>query len=221
MDYEKAITNLHNILIHEDKFAEINKSIFDAIDTDNSGTLEREEVESFVKSLLVGIHNEEEEEYDQNERHRIVFGVLDENESGEITLDELGKFLRELFKEQIKELQDASERLKRKNQNKQGTMKVRTNLNDSDEWDRKTRCLVCVWPIQNCQQLIKFSNTIIGIKLLPYSSLRIIIKISFRKMMDRKQENKELDSMTDKVTEEEVKGSATAMQSLSTANTSN
>merc|ERR1712037_255692 len=80
----------------EDKFAEINKSIFDAIDTDNSGTLERDEVESFVKSLLVGIHNEEEEEYDQNERHRIVFGVLDENESGEITLDELGKFLRAL-----------------------------------------------------------------------------------------------------------------------------
>ena len=33
-------------------------------DTDNSGTLEREEVESFVKSLLVGIHNDEEEEYD-------------------------------------------------------------------------------------------------------------------------------------------------------------
>ena len=114
MDYEKAINNLHNILTHEDKFAEINKSIFDAIDTDNSGTLEREEVESFVKSLLVGIHNDDDEEYDQNERHRIVFGVLDENESGEITLDELGKFLRELFKEQIKELQDASERMKRK-----------------------------------------------------------------------------------------------------------
>ena len=132
MDYEKAINNLHNILTHEDKFAEINKSIFDAIDTDNSGTLEREEVESFVKSLLVGIHNEEEEEYDQNERHRIVFGVLDENESGEITLDELGKFLRELFKEQIKELQDASERLKRKNQNKQGGLK-RVGINDSDE----------------------------------------------------------------------------------------
>jgi len=114
MDYEKAISNLHNILTHEDKFAEINKSIFDAIDTDNSGTLERDEVESFVKSLLVGITNDEEEEYDQNERHRIVFGVLDENDSGEITLDELGKFLRELFKEQIKELQDASERVKRK-----------------------------------------------------------------------------------------------------------
>lgn len=62
---------------------------------------------------MVGIH-EDENEVDQNERHKIVFGVLDENESGEITLDELGKFLRELFKEQIKELQDAQERLKRK-----------------------------------------------------------------------------------------------------------
>jgi hypothetical protein len=57
------------------------------------------EVESFVKSLLVGIAGNDEEEIEQNERHKIVFGVLDENESGEITLDELGKFLRELFKE--------------------------------------------------------------------------------------------------------------------------
>ena len=60
-------------------------------------------MEAFVKSLLVGIH-EDENEFDQNERHKMIFGVLDENESGEITLDELGKFLRELFKEQIKEL---------------------------------------------------------------------------------------------------------------------
>lgn len=43
-----------------------------------------------------------------------MFSVLDENESGEITLDELGKFLRELFKEQIKELQEALEREKTK-----------------------------------------------------------------------------------------------------------
>jgi Ca2+-binding EF-hand superfamily protein len=104
---------LHSILTQEEKFAEINKSIFDAIDTDNSGTLERDDVESFVKSLLVGVHTNEED-YDAKERHRIVFGVLDENESGEITLDELGKFLRELFKEQIKELQDSQERMKRR-----------------------------------------------------------------------------------------------------------
>ena len=136
MDYQKAINNLHSILTHEEKFAEINKSIFDAIDTDNSGTLEREEVESFVKSLLVGIHNEDDEEYDQNERQRIVFGVLDENESGEITLDELGKFLRELFKEQIKELQDAQERLKRK---AQSHSVVRQNGGIENQWYRFNR----------------------------------------------------------------------------------
>mmetsp|Transcript_484 Transcript_484/g.540 ORF Transcript_484/g.540 Transcript_484/m.540 type:complete len:129 (-) Transcript_484:50-436(-) len=114
MDYSKAIANLNSILTDEEKFAEINKSIFDAIDTDNSGTLEKDEVESFVKGLLKGIHSGEQIQ-DFEERHKIVFSVLDENESGEITLDELGKFLKELFREQIKELQAAFEREKNKN----------------------------------------------------------------------------------------------------------
>ena len=106
MDYQKAIQNLTDILIDEEKFSEINKSIFDAIDTDNSGSLEKEEVETFVKGLLKGIGSSggAEGADDLQERHKIVFSVLDDNESGEITLDELGKFLRELFKEQIKEL---------------------------------------------------------------------------------------------------------------------
>ncbi|CAI2379708.1 unnamed protein product [Moneuplotes crassus] len=103
MDYAKAIENLKDILTNEERFADINKSVFDAIDTDNSGTLEKEEVEVFVKGLLKGVNDENSEE--SEERHKLVFSVLDENESGEITLDELGKFLRELFKEQIKELQ--------------------------------------------------------------------------------------------------------------------
>ena len=98
MDFQKAIQNLTDILIDEEKFSEINKSIFDAIDTDNSGSLEKEEVETFVKGLLKGIHSEDAGS-DMQERHKIVFSVLDDNESGEITLDELGKFLRELFKE--------------------------------------------------------------------------------------------------------------------------
>ena len=54
-------------------------------------------------SLLKGVNDDSNEDFE--ERHKLVFSVLDENESGEITLDELGKFLRELFKEQIKELQ--------------------------------------------------------------------------------------------------------------------
>ena len=100
MDFQKAIQNLTDILIDEEKFSEINKSIFDAIDTDNSGSLEKEEVETFVKGLLKGIHSGDGDGgADLQERHKIVFSVLDDNESGEITLDELGKFLRELFKE--------------------------------------------------------------------------------------------------------------------------
>lgn len=55
MDYERAIENLKNILTDVERFAEINKSIFDAIDTDNSGTLEKEEVDTFMKDLLRGI----------------------------------------------------------------------------------------------------------------------------------------------------------------------
>ena len=112
MDFQKAIQNLTDILIDEEKFSEINKSIFDAIDTDNSGSLEKEEVETFVKGLLKGIHSGEGDNNDLQERHKIVFSVLDDNESGEITLDELGKFLRELFKEQIKELQEGVEKQK-------------------------------------------------------------------------------------------------------------
>ena len=55
IDYSRAIDNLHKILTDEEKFAEINKSIFDAIDTDNSGTLEKDEVLTFVKELIRGM----------------------------------------------------------------------------------------------------------------------------------------------------------------------
>lgn len=52
MDYIRARDNLSGILTDEERFAEINKSIFDAIDTDNSGTLEKDEVETFIKDML-------------------------------------------------------------------------------------------------------------------------------------------------------------------------
>ena len=65
MDYPKAIKNLHEILMNEERFAEINKSIFDAVDTDNSGTLEREEIEGFVMSLLQGNASTEEQDQEQ------------------------------------------------------------------------------------------------------------------------------------------------------------
>jgi len=52
MDYQRAKDNLSRILTDEERFAEISKSIFDAIDTDNSGTLEKDEVEDFIKQML-------------------------------------------------------------------------------------------------------------------------------------------------------------------------
>ena len=55
INYEQAILNLMEILKNEEMFSDINKSVFDAIDTDNSGTLEREEVEVFVIGLLKGV----------------------------------------------------------------------------------------------------------------------------------------------------------------------
>jgi Ca2+-binding EF-hand superfamily protein len=105
MDYIRARDNLSRILTDEERFSEINKSIFDAIDTDNSGTLEKDEVETFIKDLLrsmsldssINLHTIDQSFID--DRYRNVFGLLDENESGEITMDELGKFMRELFKE--------------------------------------------------------------------------------------------------------------------------
>ena len=39
-DYAKACQNLTDILIDIDKFQEMTKNIYDAIDTDNAGTLE-------------------------------------------------------------------------------------------------------------------------------------------------------------------------------------
>lgn len=117
MDYIRARDNLSRMLTDEERFAEINKSIFDAIDTDNSGTLEKDEVEVFIKDMLrsMDLDYSRSNHLDSqpsliDDRYRNVFSVLDENESGEITMDELGKFLRELFKEQVRELQEVIER---------------------------------------------------------------------------------------------------------------
>ena len=45
-----------------------------------------------------------------DERFRAALSISDENKSGEITLDKPKKFLKELFMDQIKDLQDVIER---------------------------------------------------------------------------------------------------------------
>ena len=60
----------------EERFAEISKSIFDAIDTDNSGTLEKDEVEEFIKEMLRNMQLESSDNLGGSlidDRYRTVF----------------------------------------------------------------------------------------------------------------------------------------------------
>ena len=94
-----------DILIDADKFAEFSKNIYDAIDTDNAGTIPCPQVETFVRDFLRGNQIEGEINTSFEEQNEDVFKVLQENESGEVTLDELAKFLNELLKNQVRQLQ--------------------------------------------------------------------------------------------------------------------
>ena len=105
VDYQKAIQNLTDILIDIDKFREMTKNIYDAIDTDNEGTIRVNQVEDFVRKFLKGNQIEGQTNTAFDEEHDHVFKILTENESGEVNLDELGKFISELLKNQVKVLQ--------------------------------------------------------------------------------------------------------------------
>jgi len=101
INYAKAIQNLTDIMIDKNKFNEMTKNIYDAIDTDNTGTLEVEQVERFVRDFLKGNQEDGRENTSFEEQNEEVFKILSQNESGEVTLEELGKFLNELLKNQV------------------------------------------------------------------------------------------------------------------------
>jgi len=97
--------NLNDILIDIDKFREMTKNIYDAINTDKEGTIRVNQVEDFVRKFLKGNQIEGQTNTAFDEEHDHVFKILTENESGEVNLDELGKFISELLKNQVKVLQ--------------------------------------------------------------------------------------------------------------------
>tara|TARA_B110001450_G_C17356961_1_gene373948 strand:- start:228 stop:476 length:249 start_codon:yes stop_codon:yes gene_type:complete len=80
------------------------KNIYDAIDTDNEGTIRVSQVEDFVRKFLRGVQVEGQTNTAFDEEHDQVFKILTENESGEVNLDELGKFVSELLKNQVRVL---------------------------------------------------------------------------------------------------------------------
>ena len=104
INFPKAVQNLTDILIDPEKFNEFSRNIFDAIDTDSTGTLPVGQVEEFVRQFLKGNQVEGQVNTAFDEKHESVFKQLRENESGEVTPEELGKFLNELLKNQVKEL---------------------------------------------------------------------------------------------------------------------
>ena len=80
--------------------------MYDAIDTDNEGTIECMQVEEFGINLLKGSQKEGEINTDCSMDHEETFRILKENESGEVTFDELGV----LLKNQIRILQKRYQR---------------------------------------------------------------------------------------------------------------
>ena len=54
VDYEKAIQNLTDILIDNDKFFHMSRVLYDACDTDNNGSIDVGVIEEFVRSSMRG-----------------------------------------------------------------------------------------------------------------------------------------------------------------------
>ena len=84
----------------------MNKNIFDAIDTDNLGVLDANQVEIFVRSFLRGNQKPGSQNTDFESNHDQLLGRLwTINNENEISLEELSKFMQELLKQQIRMLQ--------------------------------------------------------------------------------------------------------------------
>ena len=54
VDYERAIQNLTDILIDNDKFFYMCRILYDACDTDNNGSIDVGVIEEFVRSSMRG-----------------------------------------------------------------------------------------------------------------------------------------------------------------------
>ena len=54
VDYEKAIQNLTDIMIDSERFLFMARVIYDACDTDNSGSIDVLVIEEFVRTCMKG-----------------------------------------------------------------------------------------------------------------------------------------------------------------------
>ena len=54
VDYEKAIQNLTDIMINQERFSYMCRVIYDACDIDNSGSIDVSIIEEFVRTSMRG-----------------------------------------------------------------------------------------------------------------------------------------------------------------------
>ena len=89
VDYQMAIQNLTDILIDDEKFSEMMKNIYDAIDTDNEGVLPKVDVDEFTRNFLRGKQIEGQINTDFESKHKQSFQILKDIESDYINTEEL------------------------------------------------------------------------------------------------------------------------------------
>ena len=89
------------ILSDEKTFNEVVESVFKSIDKDNSGTLEKKEIEEFISTICGEMNIKKLPGSDSVEQ---VFKEIDTDHSNNISQGELGVFLKTIFLEQKKQL---------------------------------------------------------------------------------------------------------------------
>ena len=101
VDYERAIQNLTDILIDNDKFYYMCRILYDCCDTDNNGSIDVKVIEEFARSSMRGNQVDGQINSSFEIENQCIYDLLQENEAGELSFVELMKFLKELFKNQV------------------------------------------------------------------------------------------------------------------------
>ncbi len=98
---QETYNALEELLNNEVAFKEVVKSVFESIDTDHSGSLEKGEITQFIQTICGEMDIKKLPGNDSVEQ---VFKEIDTDHSNNISQGELGVFLKTIFLEQKKQL---------------------------------------------------------------------------------------------------------------------
>ena len=108
-DFKQALQNMQDILIDREKFKFMAQTLFDAIDTENEGTIDCSHVEEFCRDFIRG---DGKYDVDTNfeDDNLDAFKLLQDNEAGVCNIEELSKFLEMFLCIQVLALQKRIEK---------------------------------------------------------------------------------------------------------------